>query len=202
MGIILAQTRKPEDDEEETDFIKPKFYRGREGPKYRVINFTKEYEYREYQPSTWIAVRVSGQTYSKAVKNGHSALLKYLNGKNGPERELNETCPLRTQVTSMLELEEPGEYIVSLHLPWENQRNPPSPINKELFIQDQPKHFAYVSVFDGAADELCWKEHKQTLACVLDEKGIEYNNELFYTCRFDQPLKIGKKHNEVILPVS
>lgn len=199
MGVILSP-RQREGDEEEPDFIKPKFYRGREGPKFRLINFTKDYEYREYQASTWIAARVTGQQYSKAVKIGHSALSKYLNGKNGPEREMNETCPLRTQVIWNQYLENPGEFIVSLHLPWENQENPPSPLNKDLFIQDQPKHFAYVAAFDAMANDLSWKENVASLAHVLDSKGIKYSHEFYYTCRFDHPFRIGKKHNEVIFP--
>ena len=204
MGIILSPKPEGEDEdevEEEPGFRKPKFYRGREGPKYRIINFTRDYEYREYEASTWIAVRISGLPYGKAVKKAHSALSKYLDGKNGPEREMKETCPLRTQVYWEQNLEEPGEFTVSLHLPWENQGNPPSPTDSELIIQDQPKHFAYVRVFDGIADEYTWKEQAQILSGVLDKKGTEYSDELYYTSRFEHPLRIGKKHNEIIFPV-
>lgn len=53
MGVCPSTNPIDEEDEEgEETFRKPKYYRGRDGPKFRVMNFTKDYEYRQYEHAT------------------------------------------------------------------------------------------------------------------------------------------------------
>lgn len=197
MGIFVSTNDNTDEDEEA--FRKPPFYRGREGPKFSVLNFTKDYEYRRYESSTCISVNVSGLPYSKAVSKGSSILSRYFNGKNGPEKEMSETCPLKTRVECGKDISEIADFVVSLHLPFECQSSPPAPRESMLFIQEFPEELAYVATFEGVAKEEVWQEQVLKLAEVLDKEKVEYDKEAYYTTRYEKPLHLGKKRNEVIL---
>ena len=192
-----------EDSEEEEMFRKPKYYRERDGPKFRVMNFTNDYEYCQYEHATWISARLERTDVNKGLSKGDKILGRYFNGKNGPEKFMELTCPLkmRMEFGENGDLGE-GEFIVSLHLPYENINRPPAPSESGMFIQDMAEHFAYVSSFEGFATEEKWKEEIFNLKRVLDREGRRYDKDAVFVTRYENLLHLGKKRNEVIFVVA
>jgi len=201
MGLCFSGNNEVEDidEPEEETFRKPKHYRNREGPKYKVLNFTRDYEYRQYEPSTWICMRMNDVEFKKALSKGESSISKYFEGNNGPEKTLITTCPLRIQVDFKQDLDEPGYFVVSKHLPYENCERPPAPRQNDMFIQDFPKQFAYVSVFEGVLDDDDVKEKMRELARVLKNEGKKIENTDYFVTKFESNLSLKRKVNEVII---
>lgn len=200
MGICLSDRNQVEDDDQDVrSFRKPLHYRKREGPKYKVVNFTQDYEYRKYEPSTWICVRVNGMELKKAADKGESILAKYFEGHNGPEKTMDETCPLKVQIEFKQDLREPGYFVVAKHLPYEYCDRPPAPKHKDMFIQDLPEHFAYAAVFGGIADQNGIKQRLDSLIKVLGNEDKEYEKMDYSTTSFEKALSLKRKTNEVIL---
>lgn len=194
-----------DDDDQEVTFRKPRYYRERDGPKFRVLNYTSHYEYRQYERSTWICARFEGHSQiNKSLSKGEKMLSRYFHGRNGPEKIMDLTCPQKLWVEFGKEAYGPwsdGDVVASLHLPYENVNRPPAPIEAGLFIQEVPEHFAYVSSFEGFATEQMWHEEVVKLRRVLDGEGMKYNKKSFFVARFENLLHMGKKRNEVILVV-
>ena len=204
MGICLSTvpTNETDSENEFESFRKPKYYRGRDGPKFRVLNFTNDYEYRRYETATWISTRIEGINHGKAISRGEKILGRYFNGKNGPERVMAVTCPLTMRVKSWRDFHRGREFVASLHLPYEHHGTPPEPSESRLYVQDMPEHFAYVSSFEGASSPEKWQEEAMKLARVLDSEGVRYNRGACYTARYENALRLGKKWNEVIFVVN
>jgi len=204
MGIFVSTDQVDEEEEGDIEaFRKPKYYRGRDGPKFRVMNYTRNYEYRQYENSTWISARLENMEHNKALSKGEKILGRYFNGKNGPEKFMELTCPLKVRVELGKddELDE-SEFAVSLHLPYENVNRPPAPRESDMFIQDIAEHFAYVSSFEGFANEEKWREEVFKLKKILDGEGKKYDKQVVFTARYESLLHFGKKRNEVIFVVA
>lgn len=205
MGVCLsANTLDEEDDDQEVTFFKPRYYRDRDGPKFRVLNFTSHYEYRQYERSTWICARFEGAHLNKGLSKGEKILARYFNGRNGPEKVMDLTCPMKLWVHFGKDAYGPWsdeDVVASLHLPYENVNRPPAPVEAGLFVQEMPEHFAYVSSFDGFATEQMWHDEVVKLRRVLDGEGMKYNKQAFFAARYENLLHMGKKRNEVILVV-
>ena len=205
MGVCLsADPLDEEDDDQEEIFRKPRYYRERDGPKFRVLNFTTHYEYRQYQRSTWISARLEKSELNKALSKGEKIISRYFHGRNGPEKVMPLTCPLKLWVEFGKEAYGDwgdGDVVASLHLPHENVNRPPAPIENGLFIQDMPEHFAYVSSFEGFATEQKWHDEVIKLRRILDGEGKKYGKQACFIARYENLLHMGKKRNEVILVV-
>lgn len=201
MGLCLSGSNEVEDvDEPEAEeFRKPKHYRGRQGPKYKVLNFTRDYEYRKYEASTWICVRMNDMEYKKAQSKGESCLAKYFDGNNGPDKTMPITCPLKVQVEFKQDFDEPGYFVVSKHLPYENCERPPAPNQRDMFIQDFPEQFAYVSVFEGIANEDEVKTMVKELTTVLENEGKKFESTDYSVTKFESNFSLKRKVNEVII---
>lgn len=204
MGIFVSTDQLDEEEEEDIEaFRKPKYYRGRDGPKFRVMNYTRNYEYRQYENSTWISARLEKMEHNKALSKGEKILGRYFNGKNGPEKFMELTCPLKVRVELGKDDEwDESEFAVSLHLPYENVNRPPAPRESDMFIQDMAEHFAYVSSFEGFANEEKWRDEVFKLKKILDGEGKKYDKQVVFTARYESLLHFGKKRNEVIFVVA
>lgn len=201
MGICVSDRNQVEDEDQDMRraFRKPPHYRKREGPRYRMVNFTQDYEYRKYEPSTWICVRVNGMELKKAMSTAESILAKYFEGNNGPEKVMNETCPVKVQIEFNQDLQEPGYFVVGKHLPYEYCDRPPAPKHKDMFIQDFPEYFAYASVFGGIADQNDIKQRLDSLIEVLDDENKDYEKIDYSMTKFEKDFSLKKKTNEIIL---
>ena len=140
---------------------------------------------------------------NKALSKGEKTLTRYFNGRNGPEKFMDLTCPLKLR----MEFGEDGElgvggFVLSLHLPYENSQRPPAPSEGGLFVQDMARHFAYVSSFEGFATEEKWLEEILTLKRVLDNEGKRYDKDAVFIARYENLLHLGKKRNEIIFVVA
>ena len=204
MGVCPSTNPIDEEDEEgEETFRKPKYYRGRDGPKFRVMNFTKDYEYCQYEHATWISARMEKMEVNKALSKGEKTLTRYFNGRNGPEKFMDLTCPLKLRMEFREDGElGVGEFVLSLHLPYENSQRPPAPSEGGLFVKDMARHFAYVSSFEGFATEEKWLEEILTLKRVLDNEGKRYDKDAVFIARYENLLHLGKKRNEIIFVVA
>ncbi|EDO27844.1 predicted protein [Nematostella vectensis] len=200
MGVCFSRHDDSEEDDEPKDsFTKPTHYRKREGPRYCVLNFTQDYQYRQYEPSTWVCVRINGVSYKTALKSGSLILTKYFQGHNGPEKEMPETCPVRVQIDFKQDLGSNGDFVVSMHLPWENRARPPAPKHPDMFIQDFPEQFAYAQIFEGVPNEGEVKERLDNLTVVLERGGLGFERFEYFSSRFESPFSLKKKTHEVMV---
>ena len=108
-------------------------------------------------------------------------LARYFHGRNGPEKSMELTCPIKLWVEFGKEAYGPwsdGEVVASLHLPYDCVSRPPAPVDSNLFIQEMPEHFAYVASFEGFATENMWHEEIVKLRRVLDGEGMNTTRNL------------------------
>ena len=209
MGVCLSVDPLDEEDEEEQSFRKPYYYRHRDGPRFRVLNYTTHYEYRQYEKSTWISARLEGEgkegkNLNKTLSKGEKILGRYFNGKNGPEKVMDLTCPLKLRVEFGKPAYGPwsnADAIVSLHLPYDNESRPPAPLENGLFIEEVAEHFAYVKTFEGFATEEIWHDEVIKLRRILDGEGQKCDRQAFFVTRYENLLHLGTKRNEVIIVV-
>jgi hypothetical protein len=142
---------------------------------------------------------MNGLDFKKARSKGQSILAKYFQGHNGPEKIMNETCPLKMQVEFKQDLETPGYFVVAKHLPYDNCARPPAPTHKDMFVQDFPEQFAYVSVFGGVPDENEVQKRLEALLEVMDNEGKDYESLDYFATNFENTYSLKRKTNEVVL---
>ena len=73
MGVVLSHSSQPPNSNTHntpSDFKRPRFYQGREGPCYSTLDFNKRYETRHLtNPTMWVSTMVTG-TFKDAMDEG------------------------------------------------------------------------------------------------------------------------------------
>ena len=182
------------------NFHKPEFYRGSDGPEFKVLETKLEdYEVRLYAKSHWAATSASQlNDYSTATNGMFWKLFNYIRGNNEEEKKIEMTIPVKTRV----DLDDNAKckgVTMAFFIPSKLHANPPVPKDKEVFNLEEEGAVMYAKAFGGFAKEKDWENHLQNLKDSLERDGKHYSKDLYYAAGYDPPYRLFGRRNEVLL---
>ncbi len=165
---ILAESKEKTEQKQK----RRRFYKGKEGPEFVLLDYNKIYETRKYSRMLWVSVQEKDDSipFEKSVKISSQKLKMYLNGANSKKLRMGVTCPLICKSTM---IDDSGK-IFSMVIPSDYSENPPAPISQDLFLEEQASKIVYVGVIKGAVIQ---KEWNCKMEGMID--ALKYNNETF-----------------------
>merc|ERR1719233_2717739 len=126
-------------------------------------------------------------------------LFKYISGVNEQYEEIEMTVPVLTNMKlledNMINKE------MCFYLEKKHQENPPTPIDKDITIENREEMTVLVHRFGGyAMEDDVWIKEAESFAEKLDKNdyggSIDFSN--FYTAGYDSPWKFWNRRNEVM----
>lgn len=190
------------------DWVKPKFCRGLECPKFALEKDTKDeaenYQVRVYEKSKWVSTKVNSPYFQKAVSAGFMKLFAYISGSNAKNQKIEMTSPVSIRV-----LAGPGpacgsDFIVSFYIDEQVALDPPAPTDAEVFIEERPRLRVAVAEFGGYFNDY---ENKvvpvlERLAAAIQKRGElldDAQDPALWVAGYDSPFRLFFRHNEVWL---
>ena len=179
-------------------FKKPKFYKGREGPSFVLLDYNELYETRKYERMFWISVLSengvsNGNNITLAAKESCMKMKTYFRGCNSRGIRMSETCPLFCKVTDATEV------VFSMVLPEEHFQNPPSPMTNDLFLEEQATRMFYAVEFKGCLKEEDMRRTVETATEGLQYNGERFASEFYYLAFYGDDFRDGKGYKEILL---
>jgi hypothetical protein len=165
-------------------------------PKYEQQNLT--YELRVYKAAKWVSTTVDeSMSIHAATIIGFRRLYKYIMGANDRGERIPMTAPVQTQVAAGEGPWSATNFTISFFIPFSLQDNPPQPSEKNVYIEDRPELKLAVDEFDGFARHGKAMEKAEQLQGVLDDAGVEYDDDEFSLSQYDPPFRFRNRHNEI-----
>ena len=200
MGVIASYFSDEGLTEKTTKTPKklPKFYKGRDGPCFLLLDYNKLYEIRRYERGFWISRLVqlkSNKNMANIVKDSSKMLREYLKRENSKEIYMGESCAL---ICKCLHNSLEGrEITVSLALPEEFKDEPPAPKNKELFLEQQRSRIVYAGIFKGTTKEEDWNEAFSKTQSSLIENDEKFQEDTYFRVTYNSDGWGRSSQNEV-----
>ncbi|XP_040285147.1 heme-binding protein 2 [Bufo bufo] len=176
------------------------FSSGIQMPNWTAIETSTDYEIRQYEPAKWVNTKVTSmKDWDSAISTGFMRLFNYIQGNNEKKVKVEMTAPVTTYV-------EPGAgpacestITISFYIPPENQDDPPTPSESNVFVTERPETTVYVRSFAGFTNGAKNQEQMLKLSECLKRDGKVFDENNFYTAGYDSPFKLLNRHNEVWL---
>ncbi|XP_072265060.1 heme-binding protein 2 [Pyxicephalus adspersus] len=177
------------------------FSSGIENPKWKALETQSEdYELRQYEPAKWVSTEVSSvKEWDNAVSTGFMRLFSYIQGNNEKKVKVEMTAPVTTYIQPGAGPACESTVTVSFFIPSENQNDPPTPSDSNVFITERPEITVYVRSFGGFTNAAKNQEQIEQLSECLKRDGKDFDTNVFYTAGYDSPFKLLNRHNEVWL---
>eukprot|EP00112_Aurelia_sp_Birch-Aquarium-sp1_P004378 Seg1494.9 transcript_id=Seg1494.9/GoldUCD/mRNA.D3Y31 product="Heme-binding protein 2" protein_id=Seg1494.9/GoldUCD/D3Y31 len=176
----------------------PKFYKGRDGPCFVLLDYNKQYEIRRYERGFWISRLVqlkNNRSVANIVKESSNMLREYLQRENSKEIYMGDSCALICKcLHNSLDA---CEITVSLALPEEYKDEPPAPKSKELFLEQQRSRIVYVGIFNSSTKEDDWNEAFSKTQSSLIENGEKFQEDTYYRVTYNSNGWGRSSQNEV-----
>ena len=144
-----------------------------DGPEYRIISATTEYEVRYYSARTVAQVRY------RAGQSGFRALFNYISGQNMAAQKIEMTAPvLEGQILSMTapvtEIADKNARTMQFFLPRRFEtENAPKPTNPAVTLEDVPPAYYAAIIYSGFSSDRNFQKHHKLLKAALSKDGLE-----------------------------
>ena len=144
-----------------------------DGPEYRIISATTEYEVRYYSARTVAQVRY------RAGQSGFRALFNYISGQNMAAQKIEMTAPvLEGQMLSMTppvtEIADRNARTMQFFLPRGFETaNAPKPTNLAVTLEDVPPAYYAAIIYSGFSSDRNFQKHHKLLKAALLRDGLE-----------------------------
>eukprot|EP00058_Branchiostoma_floridae_P010888 XP_002596376.1 hypothetical protein BRAFLDRAFT_76185 [Branchiostoma floridae] len=179
------------------------FCRG-ECPEYEVLCHTDEYDVRRYKSALWISTTVSDPSLYQGHARGWNRLHKYIRGGNKEGVKMPYTAPLVTQTREPQESPF-HEVTVSMPLPKDMAKNPPTPIDPHVVIDLVPESIMYVKNYTGRAARVGFVAEREAkkFFTTLENNHEPFlgKNDYFYIAQYNRRSHTGssdpKTYNEI-----
>jgi hypothetical protein len=176
----------------------PKFCRGYDCPKFKVLKTDGNHELRKYKPATWIATNVTDMKFDDATAEGIKRLMKYTSGENENETKIETTTPYFTLLyPSGQGRAVDTRFTVQYFLPFKLQDYPPEPKAEELGFVEMDEHEVWVRTFGGFAKEKDVLDHAFDFMDTLRDQDIQIEDSVFGFAQYDSIARLLDRHNEV-----
>ncbi|CAH1272185.1 HEBP2 [Branchiostoma lanceolatum] len=163
------------------------FCRG-ECPEFEVLCHTHDYDVRRYKSALWISTTVSDPSLYQGHVRGWNRLHKYIRGGNKEGVKMPYTAPLVTQTRQPQESPF-HEVTVSMPLPKDMAKNPPTPNDPHVVIDLVPESVMYVKKFRGRAARVGFVAEREAkkFFTLLDHHHEPFHgmNDYFYIAQYD-----------------
>lgn len=179
---------------------KPDFCGGSECPPFNVEETCDDYEVRKYEKGHWAVTHIKSKSFGKAYIEGTTRLAKYFKGGNTNSTYMDMTVPtlisMNVDTADDNKIGDEEQYAFSMWLPSDWQDDPPRSTAEEVELKEYKETISFVLVFGGYATENTIKEETADLRKALDQKGEEYERQVFVAV-YDPAVKLLNRHNEV-----
>jgi hypothetical protein len=144
-----------------------------DGPEYRIISATTEYEVRYYSARTVAQVRY------RAGQGGFRALFNYISGQNMAAQKIEMTAPvLEGQMLSMTapvtEIADRNARTMQFFLPRGFETaNAPKPTNPAVTLEDVPPAYYAAIIYSGFSSDKNFQKHHKLLKAALLKDGLQ-----------------------------
>lgn len=105
------------------------------------------------------------------------------------------TAPVATRIVPGAGPNCESTFTVSFYIPPKHQTDPPSPSNKDVFIEQFPEMTLYASARGGFMNEEQWINEARGLSEKLKDKT--FRQDYYFTAGYDSPFKLFNRTNEV-----
>ncbi len=174
----------------------PAFCRGLDCPRFTETYTSKEYSIRQYEPSAWASIRITGYDYDEAGEKAFFQLFSYIEGENENKTKIPMTAPVTCSI-------KPGpgpvcasDFIFSFMVPFKFQKDTPLPTNPAITLTKLEAHKVYVRAYGGFSDQTVFPKEAAALAAALNSSQT-YNETTYYTAGYDSPFVYENRHNEI-----
>lgn len=175
----------------------PWFCHNYECPQFETKEKHDDYEVRQYKGEKWVSCVVEGEGgYDKAYRSGYTKLYSYMSGANENKQNIEMTAPVRV----LMHQEHTGfedKFTVSFFLPKRFQKDPPTPNDRNVHVEESKDMTAYVIGYGGYSTEKTVGEKAAVLFKLLTDKGVNVEQNSFYAATYDNPLRVVNRHNEI-----
>ena len=124
-------------------------------------------------------------------------LYKYIIGLNEDNIEIDMTRPVTTQMTQQRRSRTYDEEMCFwLGSKYDQDRDPPRPIDRQVTIEERPEMTFYVRQFGGFAlshDDI----EDQYDELKRDLRGEDFDSEVFYSVGYNSPFTVENRRNEI-----
>eukprot|EP00091_Calanus_sinicus_P021718 TRINITY_DN655_c0_g2_i3.p1 TRINITY_DN655_c0_g2~~TRINITY_DN655_c0_g2_i3.p1 ORF type:complete len:150 (-),score=53.24 TRINITY_DN655_c0_g2_i3:277-726(-) len=128
-------------------------------------------------------------------------LFRYISGVNEETEEIEMTVPVLTRMT--LQEDNMINKQMCFYLNKKHQENPPTPVDKDVKIEQNEEMTVFVHTFGGyAMRDNVWIKEAQIFAEKLSQKADSIDFSKFYTAGYDSPMKFWNRRNEVMFLVN
>jgi hypothetical protein len=165
---------------------------------FRVIEFHKDFEIREYLPCVIAEVRVSSN-FSSASSAGFGSLFRYISKGNNAAQSIAMTAPVI--VSQREDKSQTDEWFVSFVMPSGSLiGHLPDPNDPNVRLRELETETCVASSFRGRATSELAKKKIAELREAAAKAHISLSSES-RVCRFDPPIKPGfLQYNEIVIP--
>ena len=179
-------------------------------PNYKVIKKENNIELREYQSYVIANVKVAADNYGSAGSHGFGPLADYIFGNNTKRNKIKMTAPVSTEQSEQIPMTAPVDtsksgnyYKVSFTMPSNySMTNIPTPNNKDISLEEVPKHKAVVLSFSGYTADKKVESKIEDLKNWANKNNIAIKGGAVLS-RYDSPWKPGFiRRNEVSFRVN
>jgi len=151
-------------------------------------------------PLAAMAASKNGQKKDKAPRNKmFMKLFKYILGVNAESAEIEMTTPVPTSHSGTVDLED-QEMCFWLGSPWQAS-DPPSPIDKDVYVVKRPKMTVFVHRFGGFAySDSDFRQEYEAFKKKLTDVGAQYSQEKWMHVSYNSPWEMKNRRNEIWIP--
>merc|ERR1711894_393129 len=163
---------------------------------YKVIKKTDNYEVRRYESYKIATVTSKGVPLIVANYFNFMKLFKYINGHNEESKRMKMTAPILNmseKTGKPIKDETEMAFFMSAHLDGE----PPKPTDEKVEIKDFGPVTVYAVRFGGYMCPHIVGRLQQKLHDDLKADGVEFDESLFMTAGYNQPMQLFHRHNDV-----
>merc|ERR1711970_36916 len=160
---------------------------------YTETQIDNEIYERTYPMKKWVCTRLDVDQ----VEDGHQGtmfwkLFQYIDGENAEQREIPMTVPVTTKVSG----NGPYELEMCFYINSEEQNNPPTPTNPDVYIQ-QASRTIYTRTIGGYMNTRSWETESDYVKSKLQTLGISFDGSRYWKVGYDAPFKFWNRRNEV-----
>lgn len=173
----------------------PSFCHDFDCPMYRQagVPIHGNYEVRDYSASVWAST--SG---SNSLLDGTSMfmrLIRFIGGNNVEGTNIEMTVPVLAMKTVGWDGQLEDSKMMSFYIP--DDITAPTPHDDSVIVHTMDDMRVYVRSFGGMASDADWMAHAAELETALDADGQSFDRDHYYCVKYDSPLKLTNRHNEV-----
>ncbi|RXG57684.1 Heme-binding protein 1 [Armadillidium vulgare] len=148
-----------------------------ESAPYEVIKKERTYEIRKYPGAKWACHDLEKDSYiSRFMEAQYHDLFQYFSGSNREKVNLALTTPITMKLTNKNNRRVNNQ--MCFYIPQKYQQKPPTPTNKEIYIEDRQSMTIY------ARNDL-----------MLENAKVDFS--FFYGVNYDPPVRGNERRNEV-----